>query len=38
MKPGPGVSDNDCTERYEFLDDIDRIELYYFGVGHTDGT
>ena len=32
-----GLPTTTVTERYEFLDDIDRIELYYFGVGHTDG-
>lgn len=32
-----GLPTTTVTERYGFLDDIDRIELYYFGVGHTDG-
>ena len=32
-----GLPTTTVTQRYEFLDDIDRIELYYFGVGHTDG-
>ena len=30
----PTVTFND---RYGLLDDLDRIELYYFGPGHTDG-
>ena len=34
---GLGLPTTTVTERYEFLDDIDRIELYYFGNGHTDG-
>ena len=32
-----GLPTTTVTERYGLLDDIDRIELYYFGVGHTDG-
>ena len=32
-----GLPTTTVTERYGLLDDVDRIELYYFGVGHTDG-
>ena len=32
-----GLPTISVTERHGLLDDIDRIELYYFGAGHTDG-
>ncbi|MEE3203628.1 MAG: MBL fold metallo-hydrolase [Acidobacteriota bacterium] len=32
-----GLPTTTVSERYGLLEDIDRIDLYYFGVGHTDG-
>lgn len=34
---GAGLPTTTFTERFALLEDLDRIELYYFGRGHTDG-
>ena len=34
---GPGLPTTTFTDRYSLLDDLDRIDLYHFGPGHTDG-
>ncbi len=34
---GPGLPTITFTDRYSLLDDLDRIDLYHFGPGHTDG-
>lgn len=34
---GAGLPTTTFTDRYGLLDDLDRIELYYFGPAHTDG-
>lgn len=37
-RPGePGFPTTIFTDRYSLLEELDRIELYYFGRGHTDG-
>ena len=33
----PGQPTTTFTERFELLEDLDRIELHYFGPAHTDG-
>jgi len=33
----PGLPTTTFTDRFSLLDDLDRIDLYYFGVGHTAG-
>ena len=33
----PGLPTTTFTERFGLLEDLDRIELYYFGPAHTDG-
>lgn len=34
---GPGLPTTTFTDRHSLLDDLDRIDLYHFGPGHTDG-
>ena len=34
---GAGLPTTTFTDRYGLLEDLDRIELYYFGRAHTDG-
>lgn len=34
---GPGLPTTTFTDRYSLLEDLDRIDLYHFGPGHTDG-
>ena len=34
---GPGLPTTTFTDRFSLLDGLDRIELYHFGPGHTDG-
>ena len=34
---GPGLPTTTFTDRHTLLDDLDRIDLYHFGPGHTDG-
>ncbi len=34
---GPGLPTTTFTDRYSLLDDLDRIDLYHFGPGHTGG-
>ena len=34
---GPGLPTATFTDRYSLLEDLDRIDLYHFGPGHTDG-
>ena len=34
---GAGLPTTTFTDRYGLLEDLDRIELYYFGPAHTDG-
>ncbi len=34
---GRGLPNTTFVERHTLLDDLDRIELYYFGPAHTDG-
>ena len=33
----PGLPTTTLTDRFALLEDLDRIELYYFGPAHTDG-
>ena len=33
----PGLPTTTFTERHTLLDDLDRIDLHYFGPAHTDG-
>ena len=33
----PGLPTTTFAERFSLLEDLDRIELYYFGPAHTDG-
>ena len=33
----PGLPSTTFSERFGLLEDLDRIELYYFGPAHTDG-
>ncbi len=33
----PGLPTTTFTDRFGLLEDLDRIELYYFGPAHTDG-
>ncbi len=33
----PGLPTTTFTDRFSLLDDLDRIDLYHFGVGHTAG-
>ena len=33
----PGLPTTTFADRYSLLEDLDRIELYYFGPAHTDG-
>ena len=34
---GPGMPTTTFADRFALLEDLDRIELYYFGPAHTDG-
>ena len=34
---GPGLPTVTFTDRHTILEDLDRIDLYYFGPAHTDG-
>ena len=34
---GPGLPTTTFTDRHSLLEDLDRIDLYHFGPGHTDG-
>ena len=34
---GSGLATTTVTERHTLLEDLDQIDLYHFGAGHTDG-